>query len=129
MKKKIGKLVRNNTVFYGLEEDGVNFLLSCGFDIELIRPSNTKRNKNPDIWMLGKTWEVKTPISDNLTTIERKITKGGKQAENLILDLRFIRADEARSIKALTNRFKKSRRVKSLIIISKTRGLVVIDKK
>ncbi len=129
MKKKMGRLIRNNTIFYGLEEDGVNFLLSQGFNIELVRPSNTQKNKNPDIWMFGKTWEIKTPISGNLTTIERKITKGGRQAENLIIDLRFVKASEARSIKALTNRFQKSRRVKSLIIISKTHGLVVIDKK
>lgn len=129
MKNKKGILKRNNTFFYGHEEEGVDFLLSLGFDIELIQPSNTQGNKNPDIWMNGKIWEIKTPISDNLNTIERKITKGGKQSENLIIDLRFIKANEDKSIKVLTNRFRQSRRVKNLLIISKKRGLEVISKK
>ncbi|MBQ1564479.1 hypothetical protein IIZ81_03950 [Candidatus Saccharibacteria bacterium] len=43
---KKGVLIRNKTIFYGREEDGISFLLSQGFDIELIRPTNTQRNIN-----------------------------------------------------------------------------------
>ncbi len=79
--------------------------------------------------MNGKVWEIKTPVSNNLNTVERKITKGGRQAENLIIDLRFAKADEDKCVKALINRYRQSRRVKSLLIISKTHGLEAISKK
>ena len=45
----IGTLIRNNTKFNGNEEETVSFLLRHGFDIELMRPTNTKKNKNADI--------------------------------------------------------------------------------
>ena len=79
--------------------------------------------------MNDKVWEIKTPVSNNLNTVERKITKGGRQAENLIIDLRFAKADEDKCVKALINRYRQSRRVKSLLIISKAHGLEAISKK
>ncbi len=126
---KSGKLIKNGAIFYDREEEDINFLLSLGYNIELIKPSNTQKNKNPDIILNGKCWELKTPITDNPNTLERKITKGGRQSENLIIDLRFIKIPEKTAIRILTNKFKKSRRVKSLLIITKSNKLETINKK
>ena len=126
---KIGKLIRNGTKFYGREEESVNYLLSKGYNIELIKPSHTTKNKNPDIWLNGKIWEIKTPITDNKNTLERKITKGGRQSENLLIDLRFIKLNEKEAINILTNKFQKSRRVKNLLLITKDHLLVITNRK
>ena len=54
---KTGKLIRNGVIFYDREEEGINFLLSLGYDIELIKPSNTQKNSImkslSDLWPSG----------------------------------------------------------------------------
>ena len=66
-KSKYGKVVFNNRDLESHEEATVFCLSSFGFDVETIIPSNIPKSKNPDLLMLGTTWQK----SRNSTT--RKI--------------------------------------------------------
>lgn len=114
----MAKLIKNNAYLQGHEEDSIKALLDNGFDVELIVPSHTPHNNNPDLLLNEKIWELKTPITSKKDSLERKIKKGSKQSENIIVDIRFCRVPEPDAIRTLTKRFRNSRKVKSLLIIT-----------
>ncbi len=78
---------------------------------------------------MGKIWELKTPVTRNKTTISRKIRKGGQQAENLIVDLRYAKINERIAINTLQYNYRRSRRIKHILVISKTNQLLSLSKK
>ena len=116
-KAKIGYLNKDSVKPETKEEDTFNYLTLFGFNIELIRPTSTKKAKNPDIFIAGVIWEVKTPISSNKNTIKNRFREASKQSSRIIFDLRHIRrgADEAK--KQIVELFGNSGRVRNLMII------------
>ena len=70
-KNKIGRINYNGIGLESHEYDTILLLALYGFDIELITPSNTLGNANPDILMLGTSWEIKSPETSNLKTIKK----------------------------------------------------------
>lgn len=105
------------------------YLAEHGFHVEIIEPSNTPKNRNPDFLIDGKIWELKTPTTNNKQTIARKIRKGSRQAENLIIDLRFVKMANSSAINILNFHFHRSRRIKRMMIIDKTGHLLTLQKK
>lgn len=125
--KKRGKLTTNGVVLEPHEQATVSYFLGCGKDIELILPSNTPKNKNPDFYMDGLAWESKSPEVPKAKSIEKLFHKAGRQSQNRIMDLRRLSNDtEAR--RALERCFKTSKKVKKLLVVTKD-GLLIRYKK
>lgn len=110
------------------ERATVDYFLNRGDDIELIVPSNTAKNKNPDWIMWGKVWESKSPQTTNPNTLIKRLKCASKQAENLIIDLRRIRKDENEAMKTIQLKFRASKSLKHLLMIRKDGGLVELKK-
>ena len=110
-------LIDNNVKLRPAEKTAALFLASNGFRIEVIIPSNTPHNKNPDFLINGKIWELKCPTKNRRETLERCFKKAAKQSENLILDLRNIKGVDKVTLSIITNRFHYSKSIKRLIII------------
>ena len=110
------------------EKSTIRFLLECGFDIELISPSNIYRSKNPDMLLSGSVWEMKSPTGSGRRTIESQFHGAGKQADNLVLDLRRIGIPDKKSKDKAIFEFTKSRGIKQLILITKSRKIFKIKK-
>lgn len=125
--KKRGKLTTNGVILELHEQATVDYFVDDGKDIELIPPSNTPKNKNPDFYMDGLAWESKSPEVPKAKSIEKLFHKAGRQSQNRIIDLRRLSNDvEAR--KKLERCFKTSKKVKNLLVVTKG-GLLIRYKK
>ena len=113
-----GKLIRNGVRIQPHEEFAIEFLLERGFNIELIAPVNTPKNKNPDFLIDNVPWELKSPITKNKKTIQRLIKETNRQSSRIIVDIRRIRLNEEMAISILEYEFRKSHRVRELMILT-----------
>ena len=115
-KNRIGRISKNGVKPEPNEDNTFNYLALYGFDIELIKPTRTKKVKNPDVLIMGAVWEAKTPISSNKNTIKNRFREAADQASKVIFDLRNIRngADEAE--KQIIELFKGNGKVRRMIV-------------
>ena len=117
-KRNYGRVVINNHDLESHERDTIFFLASLGFDIETIIPSHIPGSKNPDLLMLGTTWEMKGPRTANETTITTKFRKAVKQSGGrAIFDLRTAREDVFEIERYIMKLFKSTRGMKRIIIV------------
>lgn len=123
-KNRIGRISKNGVKPEPNEDNTFNYLALYGFDIELIKPTRTKKVKNPDVLIMGAVWEAKTPISSNKNTIKNRFREAADQASKVIFDLRNIRngADEAE--KQIIELFKGNGKVRRMIVIEKSGKLL-----
>lgn len=115
--------IDNNVKLKPAEKSAALFLASKGFRIEVIIPSNTPHNKNPDFLINGKIWELKCPTKNRRETLERCFKKAAKQSENLLLDLRNIKGTNKNTLDIIVSRFRYSKSIKQLMIIQNNKLL------
>ena len=123
-----GKITPNGVVLKNHENATVVFLTELGYDVELIPVSNIKGIHTPDIKINGIEWEIKTPLGEGKYLISNTIQKAVKQSHNVIVDLRWTRRHQTRCLRELENEFNKSRSLKRLMIITKTRKVIELEK-
>jgi hypothetical protein len=112
----------SQTVQVALEDheiETVNFLIEHGESVELIMPSNTPKNTNPDILMRGVIWEMKSPTVNNDNSISRLFYRALTQSTNLIFDLRRLKKSDQKPHNQLMKLATKSRRLNQILIIRK----------
>lgn len=127
-KNKIGRIKLNNIHLEPHELKTINFLILYGFNIEVLKPSNTPSIKNADFYIKGIIWEAKSPNGSGNSTIARQFHKAGKQSDHMILDLRRVKLDSNKAKNEAFNRFNMSRRIKRLLLITKDEKLLDIAK-
>ncbi len=125
---KIGRVDKNNVKLEPHEESTILYLSQFGFDIELIRPSSTKKSNNPDILIMGTIWEIKGPESSNETTIKNRFHKASKQSDRVIFDLRRVKKDVNKVEKQVFQLYKGNAKIRRMMIIEKDGTLLDITK-
>jgi len=124
-REKIGRIVENDVILEPHEYRTVLFLAQLGFDIELVRPSNIPKSKNPDIEMLGTFWEMKGPTKYNEDTIKLRFQKAKKQADGkAVFDLRNVRGRVNEVEEYILELFATSRGMHRIIIIKNNDGAI-----
>lgn len=126
---KRGKLISNGVRQEDLEKKSTKFLVDYGFTVELIVPSSTAQNKNPDLLLEGKIWELKTPITGSKKTLRRRLKQADKQSENIIIDLRFAKISGEIAINIIKHEASLLNGVRRLIIIGKNEEVLRLEKK
>ena len=121
---KGGNLMLNGVPLYRHENQTIIFLLSCGYDIELIPKSNIPNHKTADFKMLGLEWEMKSPKGAGKWLLKNTIQKASHQAENIVIDLRRVKIEHHKCLSEIENHFNKSKRVKRIKVITKTKEIV-----
>ena len=124
-KKPVGKIIIPSDVnVWPHELKTAQSLSSAGFVVEFISRNQRSHENSADVKMDNLLWEIKAPISDKLTSIERNLRRGSKQSENIILDSRRMKRipDEAilREVRTKAQHIKKLRR----IILINRHGLI-----
>ena len=114
-----GILKQNGVHLKEHEYDTVKLLLEAGFDVELIPASQIKGLRMPDIMLQGVPWEMKSPEGNGKNTIKNTFQNASHQSSNIIVDLRRTKLPEERTIKDMEGRFKLSKRIRRLKIITK----------
>lgn len=126
---KTGKIIPHGVKLEAHEYNTILFFTTLGKTVELIPPSSTPNVHNADFFMDGLVWESKSPTGDSSRmTIERILHKAARQSENVIIDLRRTRLSDEHSLACLEKQFKKSRRVKRLLVITKQQVLIDFKK-
>ena len=115
-----GKLIQNGVHLEDHEYKTVKFFLEMGYDVELIPPSRIKALRMPDIILNSLPWEMKAPIGGGKYTIKNIIQNASHQSENIIIDLRRCKMNEEKSINELERYFRLSRRIRRIIVITKS---------
>lgn len=127
-KRSRGRIVFNNDLEPHERETAI-YLTNFGFDVETIIPSNIPKSKNPDLLMMGTTWEMKGPRTANEKTIRTKFRKAVKQSGGrAVFDLRNMRDDPAEAEQYIMELFKEIRGMRRIIIIRSNRILLDIFK-
>ena len=123
IEKEIGAVIEPH------EALAADVLALNGFDVKFLKPLNTYKTKTPDITMNGIDWEIKSPTSSEKNTIKNSIHKATKQSRNLIVDtIRTNLSDEV-IIQQIEVSIAKHRSIKKLIVITKTRKIIVLKGK
>lgn len=95
--------------------------------MELIVPVNTPKNKNPDFLINNVPWELKSAITRNKKTTQRLIGKTNSQSVRIVVDARDIKLDHEMTISILEYEFRKSHRVRELMLLTE-KGLLQCKK-
>lgn len=119
-KSKYGKLSMNNVPLYRHENQTILYLLSQGYDIQIIPKSNQPGIKTADIIMCSMEWEMKSPQGQGKWLIKNTLQEASHQSTNVILDLRRIKLDHNRCMREIEQRFKSIKRLRNLKIITKS---------
>lgn len=123
MRGKSGKIIIPPGVFVDKHEKIVAdyLVLHMGADIEFLAPVRKKGVKTPDIKMLGKKWEIKSPTGKSVRTIENTLRAALRQSKYIILDLRRMdgRIPGQKHINEVIKRYNDAKSIKRLIIITR----------
>jgi len=128
--KKRGLVIGSTKHLESHELATVLFLKGQGCRLQLIPISTVPGEKTPDFVMNGQEWEMKSPKSGKRKTLEHAFYAGVKQSENLVFDLRKIKAGQSsdNAIRTLLTIFHGSRRARRLLIITKDNRLHTFEK-
>ena len=104
------------------------YFVEHGETVEVLVPSLTANSKNADFLIWGIVWEAKSPVSTNRNTLTVMMNRAAKQSENIILDLRRQVGSEAQSLKLFRKLFAEKKRIKRLLIITKSGKLIEFNR-
>ncbi len=124
-----GRITPNGVVLETHENATVVFMTELGYDVELVPPLQRKGAKTPDIRMNGLEWEMKTPKSDGKYTIEHAFRSALKQSPNIIFDIRWSKMLQRKCVAEIERRFNDFKKVKRVLIITKSKKLLEFSKK
>lgn len=116
---KIGRVDRKGVSTELHEDSTILYLTQFGLDIELVKPANTHKTNNADVFMLGAIWEMKSPTTCNKATIKADFRKAKLQSDRIIFDLRRVKKNADDVERQLIKIFQGRGRVRRLIIIGK----------
>lgn len=127
-KNKRGEFKKNGLELEPHEEASAKFLTFYGFTSEVIKPVNTPKMHNPDFFMAGAIWELKSPTTSNLKTIKKRMHYASEQASRLIIDLRGVRKDYRKVEKDVIRRFCDKPAFRKMILITKDSRVFYYEK-
>ncbi len=124
-----GKLITNGVILQPHEQRTVNFLLSQNLNVELIPLTHKEGERTADIRIQKIVWEMKAPRGSGRWTIKNIVQKASHQSENMIIDLFRIKIYEPRCLSELQRYFKKSKRIKRMKVVTKSKNIIDFNKK
>ena len=105
----------------GPHEEDVATILALHYEttVEFIMPIDDYKRKTPDIKMLDLEWEIKTPIGNSKSTIQKQFRRASKQANNIIVDTRHTKIKFEKIEVTTLQELKKRHSLKKVILIKK----------
>jgi hypothetical protein len=85
-------------------------------------------HKTPDVEFGGISWEIKSPLGRGKRNIQHQIERAAKQSENIVIDARRTKKPGDKVMRELSLISKTSKRVKRLILITKSGKIIEFKK-
>ena len=128
LRMKKGKIIPNGVILEKHEYKTILLFTEMGSDVELIPKSDKKGVRTPDIIMDGLKWEMKSPKGKGRWLLENTLQKAVRQSPNIIIDLDGIKIHQTKCLQELEKQFYKSKGVRWLKIVTKTKKIVEFKK-
>ncbi|MBO4813251.1 hypothetical protein J5491_03850 [Candidatus Saccharibacteria bacterium] len=125
---KKGKIIPNGVILEKHEYKTILFFTEKGVNVELIPKSNKKGIRTADIIMEGIEWELKSPKGKGRWLIEKTLKRAVRQSPNIIIDLNRIGIHQNKCLQELEKQFYKSKGIKWLKVITKTKKTIDFKK-
>lgn len=97
-----------------------------GIDVIFVRPSSIKGTRNPDCVMVGKTWEIKGPITYSDSSFEYNFRKALKQSRHIIFDLRRLSVKNEQKYLTELSKWSGTPTLKTLLVITRDGRLLTL---
>lgn len=119
---KIGKVIILRNTFPSYQEMRVALILTkTGHDVAFIP---RRIIPTPDIWFMGREWEIKSPKGNTKRTLENCIRHALKQSKNIIIDLSEIKMEQEKAIREI-KRQNRMIKIKHNIMIVTRAGKII----
>lgn len=126
MIKKYGKIIIPGDVSIWPHELRVaKILASVGFVVEFLP---TRNHKTADVLVDGVEYEIKSPETCRLSSIEQLLRKALKQSPNIIIDTFRCRIQEERLCGYLIYKCRNQKQIKRMLFIARSGEIVDIKK-
>lgn len=103
-------------------------LANAGYVVEFRVNENFDYVKSPDIIIDSEVWELKSPKSAKLVSVERNLKKASRQSSNIVLDSqRMGRLPDASIERELIKQFKLTKNISKLLFINRKRKVIDIS--
>ena len=110
-------------------EKGVAKILAdhYGCDIIFLEPRKGYKMKTPDIVMVGKEWEIKSPTGSSPQSIEQQFRKAKRQSRSIIIDTSRSHLDDKTMLQKVISEVRRRRRIKQVILVDKKDKVLEIN--
>lgn len=98
-------------------------LATAGHSIEFLLEDS---QKSPDILLDGVEFEIKSPKSMSVNTLEHLLKKGLRQCSNLIIDTSRTKMRDDKMRDFLVSQMRKTKQIKRMIMITKKGQIIDI---
>lgn len=128
MSENIGEIViKPGAVPWPHELRTAEALAASGYRVEFLVQSEGRGMKSADVTIEGNSWEIKSPLSDKISNIEKTLRKALHQSENVIYDSQRVkRLNDSQIEKELSRLAYKMHSLNSLLMVDKKRNVVKI---
>lgn len=129
MNKKKGEIrIPAGTNAWRHELETADALAKAGFVIEFLATKNVKKAKSPDVLMDGVKWEIKSPVAQKLSAVERNLKRAYRQSTNILFDShRMGRLPDKSIQKELVKQFVLTKKIKRLLFVNRKREVIDIS--
>lgn len=102
-------------------------LAATGRTVEFMRPTQGNRVKSADMQMGGVVWEIKSPETSSLKSLQRVLRRAGRQSPNVIIDTaRAAKLSDASVIRELRRLVPLTKSIGRLLVVTKSGEVVDI---
>ncbi len=103
-------------------------LAGAGYTVEFLVTENLQHSKSADIMINSEKWEIKSPVAQKLSAVERNLKRAYHQSTNIVFDShRMGRLPDKSVQKELVKQFVLTKNIKCILFVNRKREVVDIN--
>ena len=107
--------------------DTARAIADYGMDVEFVPRTKGKRAKSADFVADGVLWEVKSPTSDNLRVVQKRLREAVHQSRDIIFDSRRMKRLSNKAIRAEVEKWTQSlHSIRRLLYVNRSGEVIKI---
>ena len=104
-------------------------LAASGRDVEFLPLTVGEGAKSADIQMDGIVWEIKSPETSSLKSLQRVLRRAGHQSSNVIIDTtRATKLSDASIVRELERLAPLTKSIRRLVVITKSNAIIDVKR-
>lgn len=129
MSRKPGKVIIPASVSpWDHELKTAHALAQCGYVVEFVVVSNGHKAKTADVMIDGILYEIKSPIANKLSAVERNLKRAYHQSASIIFDSRRMKRLPDKSIqKELIKQHRLTKNIKQILFVNRKHEVIDIS--